>query len=205
MFSIEDLKQIVKAQLMATKAHGSQKRKYSGLPYIIHPTAVARNVLDHIHLFPEMNVRDLVIAAYLHDTLEDTPLTKEEIIDEFGLNVFNLVAAVTSDKDEMVKYESKGHYLVEKMKKMKPDALFLKLMDRLDNIRSCYHEIIAYDDSNEFVKKYLSETLFIVSKMMVHVDMSTYLPAEFHQIIKLIERWCIDIAEEMYVKTRQRK
>jgi (p)ppGpp synthase/HD superfamily hydrolase len=71
----------------ATTAHASinQRRKYTGEPYIVHPIAVAELVRSVPHT-PEM-----IAAAYLHDVVEDTPVTIEEIREEFGPQVAELV------------------------------------------------------------------------------------------------------------------
>lgn len=73
----------------ATKAHGEQMRKYTGEPYIVHPIAVAEIVRSVPHT-PEM-----IAAALLHDVVEDTPVTLEEVKDKFGAKVAQLVAWLT--------------------------------------------------------------------------------------------------------------
>lgn len=70
----------------ATRAHGDQKRKYSDEPYIVHPIAVAEIVRSVQHT-PEM-----IAAALLHDTVEDTPVTLLDIKENFGAKVAHLVA-----------------------------------------------------------------------------------------------------------------
>ena len=73
---------------VATQAHEGQLRK-SGEPYITHPLAVMK-------LLQEWNMdEDTVIAGVLHDTVEDTPLTLQEIEDQFGKDVAFLVSGVT--------------------------------------------------------------------------------------------------------------
>lgn len=79
-----------KARDFATKAHEGQKRKYSGEPYIKHPIAVAKIVatVDHDEF--------MIAAAFLHDTVEDTEVTIEEILDIFGEEVAELVDGLTN-------------------------------------------------------------------------------------------------------------
>lgn len=82
---------ILRAKAFATRAHGSiqQIRKYSGEPYITHPEAVARIV-------SEVTDDPLTIAAaWLHDVVEDTPVSLEEILREFGEEVTRLVSDLT--------------------------------------------------------------------------------------------------------------
>lgn len=85
---------VQKAIEFATAAHESigQRRKYSDEPYIVHPLHVMDLLLEHAvnAVTPEM-----LAAAALHDTLEDTPITMEQIQDEFGAQVADLVSDLT--------------------------------------------------------------------------------------------------------------
>jgi (p)ppGpp synthase/HD superfamily hydrolase len=78
-----------RAILFATEAHGSQVRKYCGSPYITHPIAVSEIVesVDH--------TEEMVVAAILHDVVEDTEVTIDEITKEFGPDVAELVYFLT--------------------------------------------------------------------------------------------------------------
>jgi (p)ppGpp synthase/HD superfamily hydrolase len=79
---------ILRAFDLGAKAHEGQTRK-TGEPYILHPVAVAS-------ILANMRMDNLsVTAAILHDTLEDTPLTKAEIINQFGDEIADLVDGVT--------------------------------------------------------------------------------------------------------------
>ncbi len=83
-----DTKLITKAYNYAKEKHGDQKRR-SGEPYIIHPVHVA-------YILAEIGLDDAsIVAALLHDVVEDTIVTKEEIVSEFGTEVAELVAGVT--------------------------------------------------------------------------------------------------------------
>jgi (p)ppGpp synthase/HD superfamily hydrolase len=86
---------VERALVFATRAHESigQKRKYTGEPYINHPVAVCKILQDH----SSWPVSDEMIAASLcHDTVEDTPVTIEQITDELGKDVANLVFWLTN-------------------------------------------------------------------------------------------------------------
>lgn len=83
-----------KALIFAAKAHHGQYRKGSGLPYIVHPIAVA--ALAHERGWPE----HVVTACLLHDTVEDTATTIEDIRAEFGEKVARIVAALTRNENE---------------------------------------------------------------------------------------------------------
>ena len=74
----------------ATKAHGEQKRKYTGEPYITHPIAVAEIVKSIQH------TEEMMAAALLHDVVEDTAVTIDEIADKFGYEVAELVSWLTN-------------------------------------------------------------------------------------------------------------
>ena len=78
-----------KAVQFATKAHGSQVRKYHGTPYISHPLAVAEIVKSVPH------TEEMLMAAVLHDVVEDTPVTIDEIKQEFGDTVAEIVYFLT--------------------------------------------------------------------------------------------------------------
>ena len=90
----EDLGRLRAAFEFAREAHSPQKRK-SGEPYIIHPVNVARIVAEEL----ELGV-DPVIAAFLHDVVEDTPYTIEDIKERFGEDVAFLVGVVTKEKKD---------------------------------------------------------------------------------------------------------
>ena len=73
----------------ATMAHGDQKRKYTGEPYIVHPIAVSEIVKTVPH------TDEMIAAALLHDVVEDTPFTIDDINDRFGNKVAELVSWLT--------------------------------------------------------------------------------------------------------------
>lgn len=130
--SAEDLTRIRKAFDFAREAHAGQKRK-SGAPYIIHPLAVARIVAEELQLGPNP-----VIAAFLHDVVEDTAYTLEDVKSRFGTDVAYLVRVVTKQKKQ--KYETSKQ--VDNFKQMLDSlhydirAILIKLADRLHNMRT---------------------------------------------------------------------
>ena len=88
---------VKKAKLVVNDAHEGQFRK-GGEPYIIHPDSVARIVRD---VKSSKEISALVAAALLHDTVEDTDLTLEDILREFGELVMSLVSELTSDEEKI--------------------------------------------------------------------------------------------------------
>jgi len=121
---------ILKALKFAENKHEGQKRKVSNEPYISHPIKVSYLLTSFKQ---SKKIEELICAALLHDTLEDTETTFEEIEKEFSPLVASLVFELTSDEAEILKI-GKNNYLKNKMKNMSSYALTLKLVDRLANI-----------------------------------------------------------------------
>ena len=131
--SQEDIEQVEKAYRFAKKLHDGQFRA-SGEPYIIHPVEVAK-ILAGL----EVDTHTL-IAAFLHDVLEDTDTKPETIEELFGSDVLNLVQGVT--KLGKLQFKSKEERQAENFRRlfiaMANDirVIFLKLADRLHNMRT---------------------------------------------------------------------
>jgi GTP diphosphokinase / guanosine-3',5'-bis(diphosphate) 3'-diphosphatase len=131
--SASDIADVERAFLLGEQGHRGQNRK-SGEPYITHPVAVAK-ILAELRLDSET-----LIAAILHDTLEDTAITKAEIAQKFGSKVAELVDGVT--KLDKVHFESKEQQAAESLRKMvfsmarDPRVILIKLADRLHNMRT---------------------------------------------------------------------
>lgn len=132
-YSESDAQFIEKAFSFADNAHGEQKRR-SGEPYIIHPLAVAKILIGFGMDAPS------VAAAFLHDVVEDTPVTEQEVRKIFGAEVASLVDGVT--KLGKVPLSSKEEQQAENLRKlllaMCEDirVMLIKLADRLHNMRT---------------------------------------------------------------------
>lgn len=166
---VEDLntepsKKVKKARNVAGKAHVGQKRS-SGEDYTNHLERVANTVLD---VKPDSkNIEHLISAALLHDTLEDTDTTYEELEEKFGDLVANMVKELTSDKDK-IKEIGKTEYLADKMiNKMSSYSLVIKLADRLDNVQD-----IATAKTPEWREKYKNQTLEMLSRLEKERELS---------------------------------
>lgn len=128
-----DLETISEAFLFGQKAHEGQLRK-DGSPFFDHPASVSL-ILAEL----EMD-QDTIIAALLHDTVEDTAVTLEDVVKIFGDSIAALVDGVT--KLEIINYETKQERQVENLRKMflamSSDirVILIKLADRLHNIRT---------------------------------------------------------------------
>ncbi|MBQ8352725.1 MAG: bifunctional (p)ppGpp synthetase/guanosine-3',5'-bis(diphosphate) 3'-pyrophosphohydrolase [Clostridia bacterium] len=129
----EDRESLLRAYAYAEKAHSAQKRA-SGEPYFIHPCAVAKILIDLGMNAPTIS------AALLHDVIEDTEATEEDIKREFGEEVLNLVAGVT--KLDKIEFKSQAEADAENFRKifvaMAKDirVIIIKLADRLHNMRT---------------------------------------------------------------------
>jgi guanosine-3',5'-bis(diphosphate) 3'-pyrophosphohydrolase len=127
---------INRAYIYATAKHGSQKR-HSGDPYFAHPIEVAGILTDY-----KLDAATIV-AGLLHDTIEDTEATREEISTKFGDEVADLVEGVTKlSKLEMQSEENKQAQNLQKfILAMSRDVrvLLVKLADRLHNMRTLSH------------------------------------------------------------------
>lgn len=130
--SAEDMTRLKDAFEFAREAHSSQRRK-SGEPYILHPIAVADIAASEINL--DVNS---VIAAFLHDVVEDTPHTIEEIQQRFGDDVAFLVKVVTKQKKEKYEMSKQLDNFKQMLNSVQYDirALLVKLSDRLHNMRT---------------------------------------------------------------------
>ena len=127
------VQEIYQAYLVGAEAHEGQSR-VSGEPYISHPVAVAR-------ILAEMRMDSKsIIAAILHDVIEDTPTAKEQIAEQFGEEVAELVDGVS--KLTQIDFRSKAEAQAENFRKMMLAmvkdirVIIIKLADRLHNMRT---------------------------------------------------------------------
>lgn len=166
----EDVRQALK---YAKQAHTGQTRS-GGEPYITHPVRVAKIVQRYKK---SHNIDELIAAAYLHDTIEDTDTTHEALQDLFGGLVASLVKELTSDLEE-IKKVGKKDYLARKMAHdMSSYALVIKLADRLDNVQDI---TTAKDD--RWRAKYKAETEHI----MDYLEQNRVLSGTHKKLISLI-------------------
>lgn len=118
----------------ATSAHGNQVRKGNEyIPYIFHPIDVANEVIYYSGL-PEEQIEIASIVAVLHDTVEDTPVTHTDVVDQFGTDVAAAVMWLT--KDEGV---PQSEQLSENLQRLSTAPAFVqvvKLADRISNLKA---------------------------------------------------------------------
>ncbi|EAY31578.1 HD domain-containing protein [Microscilla marina] len=125
-----DMPALFKALEFSAFKHKDQRRKGpQNIPYINHPIQVAHVLIETGQAYNT----NLLIAAILHDTIEDTDTTEEEIKQVFGENVAALVMEVTDDKNLF--WEARKQLQIEKSPFASYDAKLLKLADKICNVR----------------------------------------------------------------------
>ena len=176
---------IRKAYEYAKEHHGDQLRK-SGEPYMIHPVQVAY-ILSTLELDDET-----ICAALLHDVVEDTPVTHEDIVREFGESIAQMVAGVT--KLGKIRYSTIEEQQVENYRKMflamgkDIRVILIKLADRLHNMRTLKYlsrdRQIAISKETQDLYAPLANRLGIYSLKWELEDLAfKYLePEKFHEI-----------------------
>lgn len=146
IFNIEKYKKTLE---FAAKKHGDQKTP-TGYPYLLHVTSVAAEV---INAQPE-NIDLAISCALLHDVIEDTEGTYQEILLDFGKEVADGVFALTKDK-RLAKEDQMANSLL-KLEKEPIDVQCVKLADRITNLSS-----IPFNWTFEKKEKYLKESILI--------------------------------------------
>lgn len=156
-----------RAYVFSMHAHGSQKRA-SGDPYFSHPIEVA-GILTDLHLDDET-----IATAILHDTIEDTVATPEEILAKFGPSVARLVDGVT--KLSKIEAQTESERAAENLRKfllaMSDDirVLLVKLADRLHNMRTLHH--IAKPEKRRRIAR---ETMDIYAPLAERIGMYEFM------------------------------
>lgn len=130
--------------------HKDQRRRGKlPLPYVTHLAAVAWLVADYT------KNEDCVIAAWLHDTLEDTDYTAEELEEDFGREVRRFVETVTEPKEkegEKLPWKERKLAYLEQLKAGPDEALLIAAADKIHNMRSIVEEY--YDNHQGFIKDF---------------------------------------------------
>ncbi|ORZ29360.1 HD domain-containing protein 3 [Catenaria anguillulae PL171] len=126
---------ILKAAHFSAIRHRFQKRKDGGTPYINHPIGVA----TLLAVEGGITDPDVLSAAILHDTVEDTETSPAEILEHFGPRVASIVAEVTDDKD--LPAAERKLKQVELAAKKSPEAQVLKMADKLYNLRDMVRRV----------------------------------------------------------------
>lgn len=134
-----------RAIIFAVKAHAGTERRGKGFPYIVHPMEAMEIVAT---MTPD---QELLAAAALHDTVEDTDVTLEEIREEFGEHVAMLVAHESEEEMPDMSEEESWHIrkqaAIDKLAKAPLDSKMVALGDKLSNMRAIAHDYATIGDA----------------------------------------------------------
>ena len=134
-----------RAIIFAVRAHAGTERRGKGFPYIVHPMEAVEIVAT---MTPD---QELLAAAALHDTVEDTDVTVDQIRAEFGNRIADLVAAESDAFVEGVSDEDSWHTrkraAIERLAKAPHDAKMVALGDKLSNMRAIARDYAVQGDA----------------------------------------------------------
>ena len=136
---MQQYEKIFKAIEFAAAAHRGQFRKGTKLPYIYHPLGVGQILIEH------GCTEDIVVAGILHDTIEDTAVTSEDIAENFGHKITEIVVGA-SEPDKSDTWENRKQHTIEYLHKAPIAVLLVIAADKLDNINSM---LIDYEKEGE--------------------------------------------------------
>jgi (p)ppGpp synthase/HD superfamily hydrolase len=176
---VDSVRHIMAAARFAAEKHAQQKRKgENGEPYFNHLLEVAELIAASS---PHLDV-ELIMAAFLHDTVEDTGVTLQELEQRFGKDVADLVAEVTDDKS--LPKEIRKQLQVEHTPEKSSRAQTLKLADKISNLRA----IISSPPvgwSRERKQQYFKWALQVVSGI---ASPNQFLKSEFDKAYQSISK-----------------
>ena len=134
-----------RAIIFAVRAHAGTERRGKGYPYIVHP-------MEAVEIVATMTAdQELLAAAALHDTVEDTDVTVEQIRAEFGDRVASLVADESDEMPAGVSEEDSWHNrkraAIERLSRASRDAKMVALGDKLSNMRAIARDYAVQGDA----------------------------------------------------------
>ena len=134
-----------RAIVFAVRAHAGTERRGKGFPYIVHP-------LEAVEIVATMTPdQEVLAAAALHDTVEDTDVTLEQIRAEFGERIASLVAAESDTFQEGVSEEDSWHErkqaAIDRLARAPYDAKMVALGDKLSNMRAIARDHVVQGDA----------------------------------------------------------
>lgn len=127
------------AIIFATKAHEGQFRKGTDIPYIVHPMEVMQILTDN-HCD-----ETVILAGILHDTLEDTPTTPNDILVNFGQAVLDLVQSESEDKSKT--WQERKQTTINHLANASKEVQLVCCADKLSNIKSIYADKLVLGDA----------------------------------------------------------
>jgi (p)ppGpp synthase/HD superfamily hydrolase len=150
--------QIQNARLVAHTAHAAvgQKRKHSGIDYINHPADVVKILREHSTILTHR----MVMAAWMHDVVEDTKIDIDFIYDKFGTAVSRMVFGLTNEKPHGMNRAERHAHNIARLKNTARDVKTIKLADCIANMR----DIVREDP--KFAATYLAEKRILINSAL---------------------------------------
>lgn len=195
---------IEQALRAASILHQNQTRRgLVPIPYVSHLYAVALIVADYT------KDENVVIAALLHDTLEDTDYTAQELEDDFGEDVCRFVQAVSepqTEAGEAIPWEARKKAYVEGLRKAPQEALLIAAADKIHNMRSIVEEYCEHHE--RFLKDFGGS---LEERMRVYQDISNAINRnlkndiihEFNHVLEEYRKFIIDVKANAENKERR--
>lgn len=171
---------IREAAEFAAKAHAGAFRKGSGIPYIYHPREVA--LITALMTDDE----EVIAAAYLHDVLEDTSVTEEDIREAFGGRVLELVKVETENK--ALCWSDRKAATVQHLAEAPMEVKLLTLADKLSNMRSTARDYLAVGDQvwQRFNEKHKERHRWYYAGILEALEEFSDLP-QYRELKKIFE------------------
>ena len=140
-----DTQLLDRAIIFAVKAHAGTERRGKGVPYIVHPMEAMEIVAT---MTPD---QELLAAAALHDTVEDTDVTVEQLRAEFGSRIAALVAdesdEMPADIPESASWHARKQAAIDRLARASRDAKMVALGDKLSNMRAIARDYAVQGDA----------------------------------------------------------
>ena len=130
-----------RAIIFAVRAHAGTERRGKGFPYIVHP-------MEAMEIVSTMTAdQELLAAAALHDTVEDTAVTVDELRAEFGDRVADIVAAESDQPGEDLDWHTRKQMALDRLRGASLDVKMVALGDKLSNMRAIARDYAAKGDA----------------------------------------------------------
>ncbi|KUG02415.1 gtp pyrophosphokinase, (p)ppgpp synthetase i [hydrocarbon metagenome] len=173
---------IERACELASQAHAGQVRKGTNIPYITHPMAVG------IILAEAGATTDAVIAGIIHDVVEDSHITLEEVEMLFGNRVRTLVEAC-SELDKSLPWEERKNHTLQSLQDVDRDIWLTTLADKLNNIRTMLrdHAICGEEIWSRFNRGRQEQEWYYRGLVTALRQNRKYLPCMFNEFEKLVD------------------
>jgi len=161
----------------AIEAHHNTCHTYDGKPYSLHLAMVAYYAQKYIHLIPERLHADIIAACWLHDTIEDTRNTYDNIINISNKFIADIVYSVTNKKGRTRSERADDEYYKDIVNT--PFASFVKLCDRLANVK------YSVETNSRMLNVYRKENENFLKKLIIEPNDKIYadMISELHNLL----------------------